>query len=192
MNSTFDASDVFLGSRSVPALGTSATSTVTTPLTVPAGTPAGTYWVVAVADRNLALAESIESNNTRAYSFKVGPDLTVSSVTAPVSAAAGTTITVSDTTRNQGADTAPASGTAFYLSTNGTLDAADTLLGMRAVPSLAVGAFLAGSVSVLIPASTPAGSYIIIAKGDGNDSITEVLENNNTRTRSISITASSP
>jgi subtilisin family serine protease/subtilase family serine protease len=192
MNSTFDAADVFLGSRSVPALGTSATSTVTTPLTVPAGTPPGTYWVVAVADRNLALAESIESNNTRAYSFKVGPDLTVSSVTAPSSAAAGTTITVSDTTRNQGADTAPASGTAFYLSTNGTLDAADTLLGTRAVPSLAVGAFLAGSVSVLIPPSTPAGSYIIIAKGDGNDSITEVLENNNTRTRSISITASSP
>jgi len=192
MNATFDASDVFLGSRSVPALGTSTTSTAATPLTVPAGTPVGTYWVIAVADRSLVLAESIESNNTRAYSFRVGPDLIVSSVTAPSSAAAGTTITASDTTWNQGADTAPASATAYYLSTNGTLDAADVLLGTRAVPSLAVNISQSGSVSLMIPASTPAGSYIIIAKGDGNDSIAEVLETNNTRTRSISITAASP
>jgi subtilisin family serine protease/subtilase family serine protease len=192
VNSTFDASDVFLGSRSVPALGTSATSTAMTPLTVPAGTPAGTYYVIAYADRSLALAESVENNNIRAYLVRVGSDLQVTSVTAPSSAAAGTTITVSDTTWNQGADTAPASGTAFYLSTNGTLDAADVLLGTRAVPSLAVNVSQSGSLSLLIPASTPAGSYIIIAKSDGNDSIAEVLENNNTRTRSISITASAP
>jgi subtilase family serine protease len=163
-----------------------------TPLTVPAGTPAGNYYVIAYADRSLALAESVENNNIRANFFKVGSDLTVTSVTAPSSAAAGTTITASDTTWNQGADTAPASVTAYYLSTNGTLDAADVLLGTRAVPSLAVNVSQSGSTSLLIPASTPAGSYIIIAKGDGNDSITEVLENNNTRTRSISITVASP
>ena len=191
-NSTFDASDVLLGSRSVPALGTSAISTATTQLTVPAGTSVGTYWVIAVADRSLALAESIETNNARAYSFRVGSDLIVSSVTAPASAAAGATITVGDTTWNQGADVAPASGTAYYLSSNGTLDAADVLLGTRAVPSLGVNISQSGSISLQIPASTSAGSYIIIAKSDGNDSIAEVLETNNTRTRSISITAALP
>jgi subtilisin family serine protease/subtilase family serine protease len=192
INSTFDASDVFLGSRPVPALGTSATSTATTPLTVPAGTPMGTYWVIAVADRSLALTESVESNNTRAYSFRVGPDLIVSTVTAPSSAVAGTMISVGDTTWNQGADTAPSSVTAYYLSANGTLDAGDLLLGTRTVPSLIPNSNQSGSISLLIPASTAAGTYIIFAKSDGNDAIAEVLENNNTRNRSISITAGSP
>ena len=192
INSTFDASDVFLGSRAVPALGTSATSAATTQLTVPAGTLPGTYWVIAVADWRTALPESVETNNTRANTFRVGPDLIVNTVTAPTSAVAGTTISVTDTTWNQGGDTAPASVTAYYLSSNGTLDSGDVLLGTRTVPSLGPGSSQSGSVSLVIPASTAAGTYIIFAKSDGNDSIAESLETNNTRTRSISITAGSP
>src|SRR4030095_2193164 len=83
INSTFDANDVFLGSRVVPALGAAATSTAPTQLTVPAGTPPGTYWVGAVADWRATIAESAENNNTRQNSFKVGPDLLVSTLTAP-------------------------------------------------------------------------------------------------------------
>jgi subtilisin family serine protease len=192
MNSTFDASDVFLGSRAVPALGTSATSTATTTLTVPAGTPPGTYWVIGVADWRAAIAESAETNNTRANSFRVGPDLIVSVVTGPSSSVAGTTISVGDTTKNQGGETASASVTAYYLSTNWSLDAADLLLTTRTVPSLAPGVSQSGAVSVLIPASTAGGTYYIIAKSDGDDSIAESLENNNTRYRTISITAASP
>ena len=192
INSTFDATDVFIGSRVVPALVPEATSTAPTQLTVPAGTPPGTYWVIAVADWRTALAESAESNNARTYSFRVGPDLIVNTVTAPTSAVAGTTISVTDMTWNQGGDTAPASGTAYYLSSNGTLDPGDVLLGTRTVPSLGPGISQSGSVSLVIPASTAAGTYIIFAKGDGNDSIAESIETNNTRTRSISITAGSP
>jgi len=192
VNSTLDASDVFLGSRVVPALGTAAISTASTPLTVPAGTSPGTYWVIAVADLGTAITESSETNNTRANSFKVGPDLIVSALTAPTTAVAGATISVTDTTLNQGGDTVPASGTAYYLSSNGTLDASDTLLGTRTIPSLVPGSSQAGTVSVAIPASTAAGTYIIFAKSDGNDSIAEITETNNTRTRSISVTAGSP
>ena len=192
VNSTLDANDVFLGSRVVPALGAAATSTAPTQLTVPAGTLPGTYWVIAVADWRAEIAESAENNNTRQNSFKVGPDLLVSTITAPSSAVAGTTISVTDTTLNQGGDTAPASVTAYYLSANGTLDPGDVLLGTRTVPLLGPGSSQSGSVSLLIPASTSAGTYIIFAKGDGNDSITELIESNNTRTRSISITAGSP
>ena len=192
INSTLEASDVFLGSRLVPALGTAATSTASTPLTVPAGTLPGTYWVIAVADLRTAITESSETNNTRANSFRVGPDLIVSALTAPTAAVAGTTISVTDTTWNQGGDSAPASVTAYYLSANGTLDAADVLLATRTVPSLAPGSSQAGSVSVLIPTSTAAGTYIIFTKSDGNDSIAETIETNNTRTRSLSVTAGSP
>jgi subtilase family serine protease len=93
---------------------------------------------------------------------------------------------------NQGGDAAPASGTTYYLSANGTLEPGDVLLGTRAVPSLTPNGSHSGTVSVVIPASTAAGTYIIFAKSDGNDSIAESIENNNTRTRSITITAGSP
>jgi len=99
---------------------------------------------------------------------------------------------VTDTTLNQGGDTAPTSVTAYYLSANGTLEPGDVLLATRAVPSLVPGGSHSGSVSLLVPASTSAGTYIIFAKGDGNDSIAELIETNNTRTRSITITAGSP
>jgi len=192
INSTFEAADLLIGSRVVPALGTGATSTAPTQLTVPAGTLPGSYWVIAIADWRTAITESAESNNTRTYSFRVGPDLIVNTVTAPTSVVAGTTISVTDMTWNQGGDTAPASGTAYYLSSNGTLDPGDVLLGTRTVPLLGPGISQSGSVSLVIPASTAAGTYIIFAKADGNDSIAESLETNNTRTRSISITAGSP
>jgi subtilase family serine protease len=191
-NASFDASDVFLGSRPVPALGTSATHSATTQLTVPAGILPGTYYIVAVADWRSALTESTENNNTRSSSFRVGPDVIVSVLSAPLSAPAGTTITASDTIVNQGGETAAASVTAYYLSTNGVLDPGDVLLGTRSVPSLAPGSSQSGSVSLTIPSTTPAGGYFIIAKGDGNDSVAESLETNNTRTRSISIAAGSP
>jgi subtilase family serine protease len=192
INSTLDGSDVFLGSRVVPALGTGATSTAPTQLTVPAGTLPGTYWVIAVADWRATITESAETNNARPNSFRIGPDLLVSTFTAPTSAVRGTTISGTDTTSNQGAETAPASVTAYYLSSNGTLDTGDVLLGTRTVPSLGPASSQSGSVSLVIPASTAAGTYIIFAKADGNDSVAESFETNNTRTRSISVTAGSP
>jgi subtilase family serine protease len=113
----------------------------------------------------------------------------VSVLTAPSSAVAGTSITVGDTTNNQGAEATPASVTSFYLSTNSTLDAADPPLGVRAVAGLGAGLSQAGSVTVQIPANTAPGTYQIIAKSDGDNSILEYNETNNTRTRTITITA---
>ena len=101
-----------------------------------------------------AVVETQEGNNTAARLVQVGPDLTVPSLTSPATAAPGATITVNDTTRNQGGDVAGESTTALYLSANGTLDAADALLGSRLVPSLPPGATDAGSTAVVIPAGT--------------------------------------
>jgi subtilase family serine protease len=113
----------------------------------------------------------------------------VTALTGPSSAVAGTSISPSDTTKNQGVGTTPASVTNFYLSSNSTLDAADLFLGSRNVSSLGAGLSEVGSAMLLIPVTTPAGSYFIIAKGDGPNAIAEALETNNTRAKSISITA---
>ena len=60
--------------------------------------------MIAVADVSNVVAESLENNNTRVSSLvRIGPDLTVTVITAPSSAVAGTSISVSDTTKNQGA-----------------------------------------------------------------------------------------
>jgi len=182
--------DVFLGSRLVPALQPNATSTASTPLTIPGGTAAGTYYVLAVADWGASVVEGNEANNTRnSGAVRIGADLFVAAVSGPSSAAAGSSITVGDTTSNQGGDIAAASSTSFYLSVNTVVDANDVLLGSRALPPVAIGASNTGTVTLPVPASTPAGSYFIIAVADGGNAVGEAAENNNTRAKSISITA---
>ena len=146
--------------------------------------------MIAVADVSNAVAESLENNNTRAgVIVRVGPDLTVTALTAPSSAVAGTSISVGDTTKNLGAGSAPASVTNFYLSTNLSLDGADLLVASRPVSPLGAGLSETGAASLLIPASTPAGIYHILAKSDGDDTVPEVYDSNNIRAKSISITA---
>jgi len=189
-NGVLDASDQFLGSRVVGSLAPSGSHTASTEFIVPPGTVSGSYQLIAVADVNNAVAESLENNNTRASLFvRIGPDLTVTALTAPSSSVAGTSISVGDTTKNQGADTAPGSVTNFYLSTNVSLDAADLLVASRPVSPLGAGLTETGTASLLIPASLTAGTYYLIAKSDGDDTIPEAIDNNNTRTKSISITA---
>jgi len=188
-NSVFDAGDRFLGARSVGALATGGTSSGTTALQIPAGTVPGTYYIVAKADWADAIAESVESNNTRVASIRIGPDLMETSVTAPSSVAVGAGFTASDAVTNQGADTMPASTTRFYLSANSSVDAGDVLLGSRPVPALAPGANDSGSVALVIPAQTAPGKYFIVSAADAAGLITEALENNNTKARSITITA---
>jgi len=148
------------------------------------------YYIIAVADATGAIAESLENNNTRnSGTVQIGPDLIVSAFSGPSSAAAGTTVSVTVTTKNQGSGAAPVSFTRFYLSSNSSLDAGDQLIGAREVSSLGPGVSDAGSALLLIPPSTLSGTYYIIARGDGDDAIQESLETNNLRSRTISIAA---
>jgi subtilase family serine protease len=189
-NSLFDAADQRLGQRTVGELAPSASLSASTVLTPPPGTAAGSYYVIAVADAGGTVAESLENNNTRtSAAVRIGPDLTVTSLSAPSSAAAGSGISVSETTKNQGADATPATMTRLYLSSNSSFDAGDLPLGERVVPPLGSGGNDAGTTVLTIPASTPAGSYYIVAKSDSDDAIAEAQETNNTRARSISILA---
>jgi subtilase family serine protease len=179
--------DVLLGSRAVPALGPGASDAATLAVTIPAGTAGGSYYVVAIADDDGVVAETIESNNFTNRAILIGTDLVVASFTAPATGGAGLALTLSDTTRNQGAGTSPATTTSYYLSVNSTWDAGDTLLGSRSVPALAAGVSDSGSTSVTLPAGLSVATYYLIARADSGDLAAEVNEANNISVRSIGI-----
>jgi subtilase family serine protease len=186
-NTALDAGDLLLAVRNVPALEAGATSVGDVPVALPIDLEAGTYYLIAVADADGVVAERIETNNTRYKTLTIGPDLVVSQLVAPTSAAVGTTIVVSETTRNLGSVTGP-SATRYYLSVDGTVGGDDTLLESRGVPSLGVGETSAVSTSLTIPASIVPGTYYLIAQSDGDGIIAELVETNNLKTRTISIT----
>jgi subtilase family serine protease len=96
----------------------------------------------------------------------------------PATAGAGATISVSDTTRNFGGGIAGASSTRYYLSVNYVVDGADIFLGARAVSALAPGARRRNRFAHY-PAGTAAGTYYLLARADGDDTVVEVNEANN-------------
>jgi uncharacterized delta-60 repeat protein len=178
-DASIGAGDVLLGGRSLAGLAPGASSAGAANVTIPAATANGSYFIVAKADDLNQAFESSEGNNTRAIAIRIGPDLRVSSLTAPTYGAAGRTISISDTTANLSASSpAGVSTTRFYLSSNTTLDAADVALGSRAVPALASGALSAGTTLVTIPAGTATGTYSILAEADGTHVLAERNEAN--------------
>ena len=188
VNSLFDATDQRLFETEIGALGPGASVTSTANITLPTGLTTGSYYLFAVADADQDETESHETNNTFTRSLRIGPDLEVSALTAPQSAAPGSVISIGSTVTNEGGGDAGAFVVTFYLSANYNLDGTDTLLpGSRAVLSLAAGASSAGAANVTIPADTPIGTYQLLAKADGLDQIAEALENNNTSPRTIKI-----
>src|SRR4029453_3610144 len=111
-----------------------------TTVTIPASTPAGSYYILAKAAADGLIAETSETKNIAPRAIWMGADLIISSITAPAKGGAGVTITVTDTTSNQGGATASASVTRFYLSSNSILDGTDMPLGgSHAVPAPPLG-----------------------------------------------------
>ncbi len=184
-DAVLDAGDTLLGTREVPALPGGTTNTLSTTLTLPAGV-AGNVFLIARADAGNLVAEKNEGNNTSSRAVTIGADLVVSALTLATSTSGN--VVVKDTTQNVGVGPAGASVTAYYLSTDGVLDAGDTLLGTRLVPSLLPGASSSDSVSLPLPASA-VGTLFIIARADGQAVVPEVLETNNTTAASFALGA---
>ena len=162
-----------------------ASSSATVSLTLPAVAP-GSWYLIAAADDGEAVDETFETNNTRSDSMLIGPDLDMTSISAPSSAVAGATISISSSTKNIGAEAAPASTTRFYLSLNTSFDSGDTLLGERTVPALAPNVSNTGTASVVLP-SDMIGKHYIIAVADAAGVVEESSESNNTIARVITI-----
>ena len=181
-NSALDAADKWIGDRIVTLLGPGVAAQASTTLHIPPSTATGSYWIIAKADWDNTNAESSETNNTRtSASIRIGPDLTVSALSAPAAAVAGTAISVSDTAKNQGGGTGGASTTRFYWSTNTALDASDQVIGSRSVAPLAGGASASSTTTLTVPVSAAAGLYYVIAQTDAAGDVPETTETNNTR-----------
>ncbi|MBI2833791.1 MAG: hypothetical protein HYX76_05125 [Acidobacteria bacterium] len=179
---TLDGGDTLLGGRGIPGLAAAASSAGSSSVTVPGATAPGAYYVIAKADADNVVTEIAEGNNTKASrSLILRPDLTVRSLSPPSTAAAGATISVTDTTKNQGWAAAGLSGTNLYVSSDAKLDAGDVFLGTRGIAGLNAAATSAGATSVTIPAGAAPGTYYILAKADGGNVIQETVEKNNIR-----------
>jgi subtilase family serine protease len=179
IDTTIDASDQMIGVRSVPALAASATSAGSTSVTIPASASTGSFYIIARADADNAVLETVETNNNGQATLKIGPDLVVSTASATGTFGAGGQITIAETTKNQGASDSGPSVTQFYLSTNSALDGGDTPLGSRNVPGLAAGATSAGSTTVALPADAGTGAFYILSQADSTNANAETVETNN-------------
>src|SRR5262245_60382391 len=180
-NTLFDATDKFIGSRAVGALGPGQMQVMSSIVQIPAETATGSYFVLARADANGQVTESVETNNATAASIKIGPDLTESGLSVAGTLKAGGLINITETTRNAGGGAAGASTTRFYLSSNGALDANDVLFCSRDVPALGPGGTNLATTPCTIPAGTAPGNMFLIGVVDGMSAVTETTETNNTQ-----------
>lgn len=105
------------------------------------------------------------------------PDLADGSLTIPGFAKPGGSFLVISTIVNSGLGTAPATTTRYYLSADPLKSNGDIRLGgSKAVASLSPGAAAGGSATVTVPASTPLGSYFVLACADDLRVVTELDE----------------
>jgi hypothetical protein len=135
----------------------------------------------------------LSSDTSCTATFQRLPDLTVSALSAPASAAPGTTLSVGDTTANApGVLAAGASTTRLYLSANAVWEATDVVLGSRAIGALAAGAASSSTTAVTIPAATGVGAWYVLARADSSAAVAESDESNNVRAIAIQIGTVAP
>jgi subtilase family serine protease len=185
-----DPSEELNNSRGVPALEPKEPNPGSTTVTIPLATVLGKYFLIAVPDADNVVEETQENNKRKRRIQITLPDLTVTVLKAPGTAAAGSSVVVQDTTSNKAPVPAGASTTRFYLSTDGLFDVGDVFLDSRPVPALAAKAKSAGSTTVTIPLGPAPGVYFVLAVADGDGAVSETPEGegNNVRSRKITIT----
>ena len=185
-DTTIEATDTRIGNRLVPfGLGAGFASVASAPANIPINLADGFYTLGVLADWEGVVVESDETDNALAFAgtFEVRTppppraELVVASVavveTGPF--AAGQSLTVNHTLRNDGTVDAAAFRVGFYLSSDDVIDTTDTLIGSRDVAALLAGATDGTATGVQIPAGTAAGDWFI---GAFVDDLGAVLENN--------------
>jgi subtilase family serine protease len=178
-----DASDVLLASGTINAPAGTDTP-ISANVSVPSVSP-GTYRLIAVIDPNNAIAEIDEFDNEIASGpVLIGPDLAIVDVRGPPESGAGASIPLTIGVLNPGASVSVAE-VEVYLSLDRVLDASDALVFTGTV-SATYGTTDAEVVG-RVPAALSTGEYMVFARIDPSNVITEVDETNNTYTGSGSI-----
>lgn len=156
----------------------------------------GEWRVVVVADAYNQVYETgaadAESGNRVAggVTAVVHPDVRATDIALSAGATAGRSATVSWTARNDGsAVVMPGWVERVFLSSDGTLDGGDLLLGSFAAGAeLGAGGTLARSADVMLPATLAAGNWRIIVQSDA----TNVLREVGGETNNIAVSAAVP
>lgn len=114
--------------------------------------------------------------------FLTSPDLTMTAVSSPTIAAAGTVVVITNTVRNSGVAAGPFD-VGIYLSNTSTITTTNRLLATRRVAGgLAFEQSSTAATQVPIPPDVAPGTYFIGAIADIGDEVFESsLENNNAR-----------
>jgi subtilase family serine protease len=189
-NDIISTGDIFTGTICDYPSGLSAgtSSTCSGPMSVPGSLTPGDYYVGAIADDEDIVVESREDNNSRAAPspttfVPAGPDLTVTSVTAPSSGTIGGSISISLTVVNEGGTDAGPFRVGLYLSTNDIISTGDIFTGTICdYPSgLSAGTSSTCSGPMSVPGSVSPGTYYVGAIADDQDIVVEIHEDNNAR-----------
>jgi hypothetical protein len=109
------------------------------------------------------------------------PDLTTTSVTVTAAAKPGEEISVAAKVKNASKGKAPATRTTFALSTDKSAGGDIALPVKGKVKALKPGRSAAVKATVVLPDSTPDGSYFVIACADAAKKVRESKEKNNCR-----------
>ena len=70
-NNSLDAGDQLLGAREVSAIGPGLSDAGPALLPIPVSTAAGTYYIIAKADDDNTIQETLESNNLRSRTISI-------------------------------------------------------------------------------------------------------------------------
>jgi hypothetical protein len=155
-------------------------------VTMPAVSP-GNYYLFLHTDGSNAVVENNEPNNLGAFVLVqvIAPDLIPTAFTGPGTGAAGGSVSVSWTVKNQGSSVAfiPWSDRVVF-STNNVFDGGDTTIGTFAHgTNIAVNGMYSETQSVTLPVVTP-GTYYLFLQTDSAAQVIEgtgTLESNNVR-----------
>ena len=187
-NATYDAGDIYLGSREVSSLAAGASDPGSIEVLIPAAIGAGTYYIIIRVDANGAVYEANEENNEYSKSINIGPDLVISNLTVSSCVKRDMRGFVKVTIKNQGGCPAGRSVIKFYASRNGIFESSDIYLGYtEPLPTLASGAIATRKISATVPPDIPVGDYYIIAEADANHSVREFDESNNVKSKYVKI-----
>lgn len=117
------------------------------------------------------------------------PDLTVTSVTAPTTVRQGASLAVTTVVRNAGRAAARSTTVRLVLSRDRRPGADRALTPARSVPLLRPARASRKTARVTVPASTPVGTWYVLACADPGRRVRETRENNNCRaSRAVRVT----
>ena len=187
-DATITPSDILLGSRAIIFVAAGASDSAEMIIDIPANLALSAYYLGAVVDVSDLQPERNEDNNalTGARLKAVhDADLTVTDVTtAAKTLPVGGRIKVENTVKHQG--TMPmTTAVGIYLSVDATITPSDTLLGSRAIPSLAAGASDSAEMIIDIPANLAPDIYYLGAVVDPGNLQPENNETNNALTGAL-------